>query len=400
MTGWVENPPLAPDALPQGGQGGDIWILWDNTQGLGDWGLALGDVLTGQDLETACLTSLFSDALGTPDFVPTDGTTDRRGWWADTYLDIPLGSNLWQLDRSEDHARRARERPRLCAKRAQLAGARRRRRRDHGQRHLAQHDDDRAGGRDHQAERQRNPVHVRLGLGEPRARSPRRSISPIPSRNSRGPAAVPFARPTLTQLQQTAIQDITTSGVPGLTGLLRTAVLRVLSWCMAGLAYSVYGYADWIARMGVPFTAENEFLYAWAGLIGVYPKPAGAATGTANFTGNPGRLLPNQTPLTRQDGTPYQTTADGTVDGRNLLTVPIAATVQGAFTNDAGRGADRDRQPDRRDQFERHHRDLHRRRRRRDAKTRFEPGCSFNTGTRRRAATRMIMWAGRCRCRG
>ena len=101
MTGWVENPPLAPDTLPQGGQGGDIWILWDNTQGLGDWGLALGDVLTGQDLETACLTSLFSDALGTPDFVPTDGTTDRRGWWADTYLDIPLGSNLWQLDRSK-----------------------------------------------------------------------------------------------------------------------------------------------------------------------------------------------------------------------------------------------------------------------------------------------------------
>ena len=147
---------------------------------------------------------------------------------------------------------------------------------------------------------------------------------------------MPFARPTLTQLQQTAIQDITTSGVPGLTGLLRTAVLRVLSWCMAGLAYSVYGYADWIARMGVPFTAENEFLYAWAALIGVYPKPAGAATGTANFTGNPGRLLPNQTPLTRQDGTSYQTTADATVDGRNLLTVPIAATVQGAFTNDPG----------------------------------------------------------------
>ena len=107
MTGWVENPPLAPDALPQGGQGGDIWILWDNTQGLGDWGLALGDILTGQDLETACLTSLFSDALATPDFVPTDGTTDRRGWSANTYLDIPLGSNLWQLDRARRRAPRS-----------------------------------------------------------------------------------------------------------------------------------------------------------------------------------------------------------------------------------------------------------------------------------------------------
>jgi hypothetical protein len=24
-----------------------------------------------------------SDALATPDFTPTDGTSDRRGWWAE-----------------------------------------------------------------------------------------------------------------------------------------------------------------------------------------------------------------------------------------------------------------------------------------------------------------------------
>src|SRR5215831_18077214 len=144
---------------------------------------------------------------------------------------------------------------------------------------------------------------------------------------------MPFARPSLTALRNTAIQDITTSGVPGLTGLLRNAVLRVLAWCMAGLAYSVYGYADWIARMGVPFTAENEFLYAWAALIGVYPKDATAASGEASFTGTPDRVLPKDTPLTRQDGTPYVTTADGTVDAQGNVTVPMTATVAGAFTN-------------------------------------------------------------------
>jgi phage gp46-like protein len=101
-AGWVADPPAEnPVPLPPAGDGGDITILWDNTQGLGDWGLAEGDVLTGQDLETACLTSLFSDRLATPDFAPTDGTTDRRGWWADTYIDAPLGSNLWQLDRAK-----------------------------------------------------------------------------------------------------------------------------------------------------------------------------------------------------------------------------------------------------------------------------------------------------------
>lgn len=144
---------------------------------------------------------------------------------------------------------------------------------------------------------------------------------------------MPFARPSLTALRNTAVQDITTSGVPGLTGLLRRAVLRVLAWCMAGLAYSVYGYADWIARMGVPFTAENEYLYAWAALIGIYPKEATAANGTAQFTGNQNMVIPVGTPLTRQDGTPYATTADGIVDAAGTVTVPMTAEVLGAFTD-------------------------------------------------------------------
>lgn len=100
--GWITLPP-SPHRLPlpAGGNGGDIRILWDNHQAIGDWGLAEGDLETGQDLETAVLTSLFSDKLATPDFTPTDGSTDRRGWWADPYLDEPLGSNLWQLDRAK-----------------------------------------------------------------------------------------------------------------------------------------------------------------------------------------------------------------------------------------------------------------------------------------------------------
>ena len=77
---------------------------------------------------------------------------------------------------------------------------------------------------------------------------------------------MPFARPTLTALRDQSIEDITTSGIPGVTGLLRNAVLRVLAWCMAGLTYSVYGYADWIAKEGVPFTATDEYLQAWAAL--------------------------------------------------------------------------------------------------------------------------------------
>jgi uncharacterized phage protein gp47/JayE len=148
---------------------------------------------------------------------------------------------------------------------------------------------------------------------------------------------MPFARPTLTALRNLAIQDITTSGVPGLDGLLRNSVLRVLAWVMSGLAYSVYGYLDWIARESVPFTATDEYLHAWAALIGVYPKDATSASGAAQFTGTPGLLLASGATLTRQDGAPYVTTADGTVAAGGLLTVPILAVNAGTSTNaDAG----------------------------------------------------------------
>lgn len=107
-AGWIDVPPVPRHLpLPEGGNGGDIRIRWYNEGtldfdwSLGDWGLAEGDIETGQDLETACLVSLFTDKLATPDFVPTDGTTDRRGWWADYYEDRPLGSNLWQLERAK-----------------------------------------------------------------------------------------------------------------------------------------------------------------------------------------------------------------------------------------------------------------------------------------------------------
>ncbi len=88
--------------------------------------------------------------------------------------------------------------------------------------------------------------------------------------------------------------------------------------------------------MGVPFTAEDEFLYAWAALVGIYPKPATAASGQATFTGNvqtPAPIIPSGTALVRQDGTPYVTTADGAVDRSGNVLVPMTATENGAYTN-------------------------------------------------------------------
>jgi uncharacterized phage protein gp47/JayE len=145
---------------------------------------------------------------------------------------------------------------------------------------------------------------------------------------------MPYSRPTLTALRNQANEDITSSGVPGLDGLLRNAVLRVLAWVMAGLAYEEYGYLDWIARQSNPFTATAEFLEAWAALIGIYRKDATPAIGQAQFlVGTPGTFVASGTAMTRQDAIPYTTSADATVDGAGTLVVPIIADANGATTN-------------------------------------------------------------------
>lgn len=77
----------------------DIAIVWDNILGRGDWDLTSGDISLWSDIEGAVMVSLFTDRRAPDDWVPTDGTNDRRGWWADIYEGDQIGSLLWTLDR-------------------------------------------------------------------------------------------------------------------------------------------------------------------------------------------------------------------------------------------------------------------------------------------------------------
>ncbi len=89
---------------------GDIRIVFDNATGTGDFVMVGPSLQIGNDLETAVLISLFTDAPATADDnLPTAFIgNDPRGWWADTYLAdedptltaIPgdvTGSKLWQI---------------------------------------------------------------------------------------------------------------------------------------------------------------------------------------------------------------------------------------------------------------------------------------------------------------
>ncbi len=78
----------------------DISVIWSPPNSRADWAMAGADLLTGDDLASAVLISLFSDRLADPDDVIPDGTGDPRGWAGDTPQDR-FGSKLWLRVRSK-----------------------------------------------------------------------------------------------------------------------------------------------------------------------------------------------------------------------------------------------------------------------------------------------------------
>lgn len=93
----------------------DITSVWDAEAQRCDYVIANGTFLSGSDVETGVLISLFTDRLAAPDDAIPDAPAgqpgDRRGWWADD-PQYPIGSRLWLLRRAKgplDVAARAEE---------------------------------------------------------------------------------------------------------------------------------------------------------------------------------------------------------------------------------------------------------------------------------------------------
>lgn len=93
----------------------DISSWWDVDQLRADWREGPGDLLEGDDLQTAIIISLFTDRVARSDD-DIDGD-DSRGWWGDSGAETEIGSRLWLLRRqkltpavalkAEDHCRDA-----------------------------------------------------------------------------------------------------------------------------------------------------------------------------------------------------------------------------------------------------------------------------------------------------
>jgi phage gp46-like protein len=79
----------------------DIRLIWNPKTGYCDWSVVTDDIDTTEDLETAVLLSIFTDARA-PDSQQVY-SKDKRGWWGTTYNpsgQTELGSRLWTLERA------------------------------------------------------------------------------------------------------------------------------------------------------------------------------------------------------------------------------------------------------------------------------------------------------------
>ncbi|MDR9749839.1 baseplate J/gp47 family protein [Pseudomonas sp. SZMC_28357] len=147
---------------------------------------------------------------------------------------------------------------------------------------------------------------------------------------------MPFARPTLTELINRVVTDIS-SRVTGVgSAVLRRSLLGVLGQSEAGAVHMLYGYLDWIAKQSIIDTAEKEYLERWAAIWKVTRKTAGFASGQVALSGSAGNVVEGGTVVQRQDGVQYKTLGDAVFSSGPLI-IPVLAIEAGEAGNfDAG----------------------------------------------------------------
>ncbi len=140
-----------------------------------------------------------------------------------------------------------------------------------------------------------------------------------------------FKRPTLVQLLDRIRGDINTR-IPGADARVRRSFLGVIARIMAGLVHGLYGYLDFIARQGIPDTAQEEYMERWAAVWGIDRKAATKAEGLCVFTGNNGSFINIGQRLQRGDGVLFETAQAGIINAGSV-TLLIRAMHAGSSGN-------------------------------------------------------------------
>jgi uncharacterized phage protein gp47/JayE len=135
---------------------------------------------------------------------------------------------------------------------------------------------------------------------------------------------MPFDRPTLKTIISRIEADIE-SRLTGDTPLLAVAFLRILARVFGGAIHILYGWLSWLADQLFFDSAESTMLDRHARLWGLQRKAASFATGSIDFTGTNGTVIPSGTLLADSDGVQYETTAAATVSGGSATAAATAS---------------------------------------------------------------------------
>lgn len=141
---------------------------------------------------------------------------------------------------------------------------------------------------------------------------------------------MPFSRPSLSEI----FARIRAGILSRLTNeQMRRSDAETLGRVVAGTSHELHGHLQFIQQQVIYDTAEAEFLDRWAGIwLPQGRLPAVAATGSVSFTGVNGSVIPSGTPLVRNDGAEFETSASGTISGGTAL-VPVVALEAGQAGN-------------------------------------------------------------------
>lgn len=142
--------------------------------------------------------------------------------------------------------------------------------------------------------------------------------------------------PTLATIQDRVAGDLTTR--LRAAGFLSDARVRgtlpwVVSWVVAGAAWSVHQAVGAVSRQSLPSTATGDGILAHADIWGRERIPAAKSTGNITATGTATTVIASGTQWQDSTGATFESTASATIGGGGSIAVPVRATVAGDHGN-------------------------------------------------------------------
>ena len=140
-----------------------------------------------------------------------------------------------------------------------------------------------------------------------------------------------FQRPKLTDIIQRVKADFNLR-LSGTNETLKFTLGNVLSYVIAGASHLLHAHLDFIAKMTLPSSAENEYLEIHGDIWGVARKTVSFAYGSVKFTGSDGFGVATGTLIKGGNGIEYSTEESGIISGGELI-LPVVANTPGAIGN-------------------------------------------------------------------